>query len=92
MPSDSRKERIIGLFSAVTLLRRITTRLPYALVHALAWLIGAASTVLSIWLRQALRSSTVGDRLTRGLPLVQYTDVPFSMLVSGQFDRLVAPI
>ncbi len=81
-----------ALFSAVTLLRRITIRLPYALVHALAWLIAAAATVLSIWPRRALRRSTVGDRLTRSLPLVHYTDVPFSMLVSEEFDRLVAPI
>ena len=30
--------------------------------------------------------------MTRGLPLVHYTDVPFRMLVAEQFDRLVAPI
>ena len=32
------------------------------------------------------------ERLTRGLPLVHYADVPFRMLVAEQFDRLVAPI
>jgi hypothetical protein len=80
------------LFFAVTALRRVTIRLPYPLVHALAWLIAAAATALSIWPRRALRRYSIGERLTRSLPLVQYTDVPFSMLVSEQFDRLVAPI
>jgi hypothetical protein len=42
--------------------------------------------------RRLLRGFGWGDWLTRGLPLVQYADVPFRMLVAEQFDRLVAPI
>jgi SAM-dependent methyltransferase/uncharacterized protein YbaR (Trm112 family) len=80
------------LFAAVTLLRSVSTRLPYTLVHALAWLIAVGATTLFLWPRRLLRRFQPGDRLTRGLPLAHYTDVPFGMLVSEQFDRLVAPI
>ena len=81
-----------GLFAAVTGLRRITTRLPYPAVHAVSWLVAAVATVCFLWPRRLLRRWGWGDRLTRRLPLVHYTDVPFRMVVSEQFDRLVAPI
>jgi SAM-dependent methyltransferase/uncharacterized protein YbaR (Trm112 family) len=80
------------LLDAVTLLRRATTRLPFAAVHAISALIAAVATVGFLWPRRLLRGSTLGDRVTRGLPLVQYADVPFGMLVAEQFDRLVAPL
>ena len=80
------------LFRAVTGLRQVTTRLPYPAVHAFSWLVAAVATLLFLWPRRLLRRWGWGDRLTRGLPLVHYTDVPFRMVVSEQFDRLVAPI
>lgn len=80
------------LFSSVTVLRRVTTRLPYPLVHGVAWVVAVAAKVLFLWPRSLLRRVSWGERLTRTLPLVHYTDVPFRMLVSEQFDRLVAPI
>ena len=81
-----------GLFAAVTALRRVTTRLPYWAVHAVAGAIALVASVLFLWPRRLLRRWSWGERLTRGLPLVHYTDVPFRMLVAEQFDRLVAPI
>jgi 2-polyprenyl-3-methyl-5-hydroxy-6-metoxy-1,4-benzoquinol methylase len=81
-----------GLLAATTALRRVTTRLPYAAVHAVSWMVAATATVLFLWPRRVLRGTRLGDRLTRELPLVHYADVPFRMLVSEQFDRLVAPI
>jgi len=80
------------LFGAVTGLRQITTRLPYPAVHAISWLVAAVASVLFLWPRRLLRQWVWGDRLTRHLPLVHYTDVPFRMVISEQFDRLVAPI
>ena len=80
------------LFVAVTLLRHVTTRLPYPAVHAVSWFVAATATALFLWPRRLLRRWAWGDRLTRGLPLVHYADVPFRMVVSEQFDRLVAPI
>jgi SAM-dependent methyltransferase len=80
------------LLHMVTGLRQITTRLPYPAVHGVAWLVAAVASVLFLAPRRLLRRSSWGDRLTRGLPLVHYADVPFRMVVSEQFDRLVAPI
>ena len=80
------------IFKGVTALRHLTTRLPYALVHAVAWFVAATATLLFIGPRKLLRRASLGDRLTSELPLVHYSDVPFRMLVSEQFDRLVAPI
>lgn len=81
-----------ALLAAVTGLRRVTTRLPYPAVHAVAWLVAAVASALFLWPRRVLCRWSAGDRLTRGLPLIHYTDVPFRMLVAEQFDRLVAPI
>jgi SAM-dependent methyltransferase len=81
-----------GLFRVVTGLRRVTTRLPFPVVHAVSWLVAAVATVSFLWPRRLLGRWGWGDRLTRRLPLVHYSDVPFRMVVSEQFDRLVAPI
>jgi SAM-dependent methyltransferase/uncharacterized protein YbaR (Trm112 family) len=80
------------LLETVTLLRRVTTRLPFPVVHAISWAVAALGSVLFVVPRRWLRGSALGDRLTRGAPLVQYADVPFRMLVAEQFDRLCAPI
>src|SRR4029450_10774432 len=79
------------LLGAVTALRRVTTRLPYAAVHAVAWLVAVTASVFFLWPRRLLRRFPLGDRLTYGLPLVHYVEVPFRMLVAEQFDRVVAP-
>ncbi len=81
-----------ALFAAVTGLRHVTTRLPYPSVHAVSWIVAAVASFLFLWPRRLLRRWAWGDQLTRHLPLVHYTDVPFRMVVSEQFDRLVAPI
>ena len=78
--------------SLITALRRMTTRLPYALLHAFCWLVGVVATLAFLWPRRLFRRFVWGERLTRGLPLVQYADVPFRMLVAEQFDRFAAPI
>jgi SAM-dependent methyltransferase/uncharacterized protein YbaR (Trm112 family) len=81
-----------SLLDLVTKLRAVTTRLPYPLVHAIALGIAATATLAFLAPRRLLRQTRLGDRATAGLPLVQYSDVPFQMLVAEQFDRLVAPI
>jgi SAM-dependent methyltransferase len=81
-----------ALLRCVTALRRLTTRLPYGAVSGVAFGVAVAATVTTLIPRRILRRFAWGDRLTRGLPLVHYTDVPFRMLVAEQFDRLVAPL
>jgi len=81
-----------ALLATVTGLRRITTQLPYSAVHVTAWLVAVLATLLLIWPCRLLSRWAWGERLVQGLPLAHYTDVPFRMVVSEQFDRLVAPI
>jgi SAM-dependent methyltransferase len=81
-----------AVLSAVTAVRSLTTRLPFRALHAFSWLVAAVATVLFLWPRRLLRRFVLGDRLTRGLPLAQYADVPFGMLVAEQFDRFGAPL
>jgi SAM-dependent methyltransferase len=81
-----------ALLGVVTALRRVTTRLPPDALHAFSWMVAAVATSAFLVPRRVLRRTSAGDRLTRGLPLVQYTDVPFRMLVAEQFDRFGAPL
>jgi SAM-dependent methyltransferase len=81
-----------ALLGAVTAVRSVTTRLPPDVLHAFSWAVAAVATTAFLVPRRALRRSRLGDRLTRGWPLVQYTDVPFRMLVAEQFDRFGAPL
>jgi SAM-dependent methyltransferase len=81
-----------ALLAVVTRLRSLTTRMPPPLLHAFAWLVSAVATGAFLVPRRLLRRSAPGERLTRGLPLVQYADVPFRMLVAEQFDRFGAPL
>ena len=81
-----------ALLAAVTSLRRLTTRLPPRALHAFSWAVAAAATLAFLAPRRALRRWPAGDRLTARLPLVQYADVPFGMVVAEQFDRFGAPL
>jgi 2-polyprenyl-3-methyl-5-hydroxy-6-metoxy-1,4-benzoquinol methylase len=81
-----------ALLALVTALRAVTTRLPPDALHAFSWTVSAVATAVLLAPRRLLRRSRMGDRLTRGLPLVHYTDVPFRMLVAEQFDRFGAPL
>jgi len=81
-----------ALLGMVTALRSVTTRLPPDALHAFSWMVSAMATTAFLVPRRLLRGWRAGDHLTRGLPLVQYTDVPFRMLVAEQFDRFGAPL
>jgi len=80
------------LLSLVTWMRQVTTRLPFWAVHAVALGVAIVATPLFLWPRRALRHLPGGDRATGSLPLAQYADIPFQMLVAEQFDRFAAPI
>lgn len=81
-----------ALLGGVTLVRRVTTRLPFAAVHAVAWGVVLLATIVFLLPHRVLLRLRVGERLTQGFPLVHYADVPFRMLVAEQFDRFGAPI
>jgi SAM-dependent methyltransferase len=72
--------------------RRITTRLPHRVLHALCVPLAAALAVLFVLPYRALRRRPRGRRLAASLPLKAYADYPFGVLVNDQFDRLSAPV
>jgi SAM-dependent methyltransferase len=78
------------LLTAVTLARRMTTKLPFRLLRALCW-------ILSLGLYAALvlpyrLLSRAGVRRHERWPLFVYTKYPFNVLYNDQFDRFSAPI
>jgi SAM-dependent methyltransferase len=81
-----------ALLGAVTRLRKGTVRLPPAGLHAFSWAVAAVATVLFLTPHRVGRRIPGVGRWTAGLPLTQYTDVPFRMLVAEQFDRFGAPL
>ena len=82
-----------ALAHACALARILSARIElFSSAYIPPYLVAAVATVLFLWPRRLLRRWGWGDRITRHLPLVHYTDVPFRMVVSEQFDRLVAPI
>ncbi len=79
------------LLAAVGLFRRLTTRMPFAMLRALCWVIALGCELLfvlpyKVLCRLGLR------RVAESLPLKSYAQYPFSVLYQDQFDRFSAPI
>jgi SAM-dependent methyltransferase/uncharacterized protein YbaR (Trm112 family) len=78
--------------SAVTGIRRVTTRIPHALLKKLSWMIAAGFQVALVLPSRALdrfeRTRPLADRV----PLGHYRKYSFRVLYTDQFDRLSAPI
>jgi SAM-dependent methyltransferase len=77
---------------AVTGVRRVTTRIPHAVLKKLSWLVAASFQVALVLPSRALahfkRTRSWADRV----PLGHYRDYSFRVLYTDQFDRFSAPI
>jgi SAM-dependent methyltransferase len=78
------------LLALVTMSRRVTTRMPFALLRAFCW-------ILSVGLFGALVVpyrilSRLGVRWHESWPLAVYRKYPFTVLYNDQFDRFSAPL
>lgn len=80
------------LLRLVSACRRVTTRLPHRLLHALCYPISAVLAAAFVWPHMLLRRRPRGRRVGGALPLKLYADYPFGVLVNDQFDRFSAPI
>lgn len=78
------------LLSVVTVIRRLTTRLPFGFLRALCWLLSMGLFVGVVIPYRFL--SRCGARFHRDWPLVVYEKYPFNVLYNDQFDRFSAPI
>ena len=79
------------LLSLVTMVRRLTTRLPFPLLRAFSWFVAVACEVCFVAPYRLLRK-TRWKEFAETLPLKLYADFPFRVLYQDQFDRLSAPI
>lgn len=86
---EPRWKRII--LSLVTLVRRVTTRLPFPLLRAFSWFVAVACEIGFVAPYRLLRN-TRWKEFAETLPLKLYADFPFRVLYQDQFDRLSAPI
>ena len=81
-----------ALLSGVDAARRLTTRLPYSAVHALAYPAAVAAFTLFVWPYRIMRRLPLFNQMAEGMPMKQYAAFPFRVCVNDQLDRLSAPI
>jgi len=78
------------LLRSVILARRITTKLPFALLRGICWLISVfLYGAVIIPYRLLMR---LGVPIREDWPLFVYSKYPFRVLYNDQFDRFSAPI
>jgi SAM-dependent methyltransferase/uncharacterized protein YbaR (Trm112 family) len=78
--------------SAVTSMRRVTTRLPHALLKKLSWLIAVGFEVAFVLPSRALARFKLTRSLADRVPLGHYRKYSFRVLYTDQFDRFSAPL
>jgi SAM-dependent methyltransferase len=81
-----------AMLSGISAARRLTTRLPHGIVHALAYPMAAIAFVFFVWPYRLLRRVPGLNRMAEEIPLKQYANLPFRVCVNDQLDRFSAPI
>lgn len=79
------------LLSAVGMVRRVTTRLPFPALRIFSWCVAVGCELVFVAPYRILRT-TRWKAFAETLPLKLYADFPFRLLYQDQFDRLSAPI
>lgn len=80
------------LLKCVNGIRSITARMPHRLLQLLCYPISAAAWMTFVLPYRMLRMFPPTRSLAESLPLKQYSDYPFGVLLNDQFDRFSAPI
>jgi SAM-dependent methyltransferase len=81
-----------ALLSAVTAVRRITTRLSHPLLYWLSYPLAAVAYGGFVVPYRLLRAVPGAGAWAERLPMKQYAQYPFAVCVNDQFDRFSAPI
>lgn len=81
-----------GLFRLASACRRVSTRLPHAVLLAACWLLSAAIWVGCVLPYRLLRGYAPNSAWAKSWLFRQYASYPFLVLVNDQFDRFSAPI
>ncbi len=83
------KRALLGL---VSLLRRVTTRVPHRVLMGLCYPIAAGAWLSFVVPYRLLSKCGITRHFSETLPLRQYSQYPFSVLLNDQFDRFSAPL
>jgi SAM-dependent methyltransferase len=89
VPRQVWQQRLLALIS---LIRRVTVRLPHRVLHPLCYPLAAIAYGTFVLPYRVLRRIPAAHRLADCLPLKAYADYPFGMCVNDQFDRFSAPL
>lgn len=81
-----------GLLAGVTAARTVTRRLPHPLLHSLCYPISVAAWAAFVGPYRLLSRVRVTRGFAETLPLKQYANYPFGVLLNDQFDRFSAPL
>ncbi len=81
-----------ALLALVTALRRVTTRLPHRLLSWLCYPIAVGAWLTFVLPYRLLSRFRLTKQIAETLPLTQYAQYPFSVLLNDQFDRFSAPL
>ena len=81
-----------ALLAGVDGVRQVTTRLPHAVVHSLAFPAAVVAFGGFVWPYQILKRVPGLRGLAEKIPMKQYAEFPFRVCVNDQLDRLSAPI
>ncbi len=80
------------LLSITTTIRKITTKLPLAIVYMLSYPIAVLAWACFVLPYKMLRKVPFLRQIAEQLPMKQYAGYPFRVCICDQFDRLSAPI
>jgi SAM-dependent methyltransferase len=80
------------ILRGITLVRRLTTRLPHRLLHVACYPLAAVLFTTIVLPYRIMNHVRRLERIADALPLKAYADYPFGVLVNDQFDRFSAPI
>ncbi len=76
----------------VRLARRITTKLPHPLLHALSYPAAVLVHLGFVLPYRLMKRMPALSGVSHRIPMKQYADYPFNVCVNDQFDRFSAPI
>jgi SAM-dependent methyltransferase len=81
-----------ALLSVVTGIRKITSRLPPAVVYLLAYPVAVVAFLFFVFPYRILKAIPGLSSIAERLPMKQYASFPFRVCVNDQLDRFSAPI
>lgn len=81
-----------AMIQTLAAFRKVTTRLPHAVLHGLCYPISAGMWLTFVLPYQVLVKLPATRQVAEQLPMKQYAAYPFGVLVNDQFDRFSAPL